>query len=222
LAVCRRKGRLEEEANETIMGRVSNARERLMEAVLELIWTGSYGNTTIDHICEKAGVKKGSFYYFFDSKADLAATAFETDWRVKRTELDSIFSAAVPPLERLQKYCHFSYHFQSEMKSKYGRVLGCPLFALGSEVCTQEDRLRRQVQAMLADKCKYLASAIRDAHASGAIHAPDAEAKARMILAYFEGLLTQARIQNDVTVLRETARGIFAMLGVKGKQAAAA
>jgi TetR/AcrR family transcriptional repressor of nem operon len=193
-----------------------------MEAVLELIWTGSYGNTTIDQICEKAGVKKGSFYYFFDSKADLAATAFASNWRVKRAELDSIFSAAVPPLERLKKYCEFSYHFQSEMKSKFGRVLGCPLFALGAEVCTQEDHLRRQVQAMLADKCKYLESAIRDAHASGVIHAPDAQAKARMILAYFEGVLTQARIQNDVKPLRDTARGIFTMLGVKARQTAAA
>jgi TetR/AcrR family transcriptional repressor of nem operon len=210
------------ERSNVFMGRVSNAKERLMEAVLELIWTGSYGNTTIDHICEKAGVKKGSFYYFFESKADLAAMAFETNWRIKRAELDSIFSAAVPPLERLQKYCDFSFHFQSEMKSKYGRVLGCPLFTLGSEVCTQEDQLRRQVQEMLADKCKYLASAIRDAHASGVIHAPDAEAKARMILAYFEGLLTQARIQNDVEPLRDTARGIFVMLGVKRRQTVAA
>ena len=50
------------------MGRVSDAKEKLMEAVMELIHTGSYGSTTIDHICEKAGVKKGSFYYFFDSK----------------------------------------------------------------------------------------------------------------------------------------------------------
>jgi TetR/AcrR family transcriptional repressor of nem operon len=204
------------------MGRVSDARQRLMDAVLELIWTGSYGNTTIDHICEKAGVKKGSFYYFFDSKADLAVLAFEANWRVKRAELDSIFSAAVPPLERLRRYCEFSYRFQSEIKSKYGRVLGCPLFALGSEVCTQEDRLRRKVEEMLADKCKYLESAIRDAHASGVIDAPDAGAKARMILAYYEGLLTQARIQNDVKVLRDTARGIFAMLGAKAKAAAAA
>ena len=28
------------------MGRVSDAKERLMEAVRELIWTGSYGSTT--------------------------------------------------------------------------------------------------------------------------------------------------------------------------------
>jgi len=50
------------------MGRVSDAKQRLMDAVLDLIWSGSYGSTTIDDICEKAGVKKGSFYYFFDSK----------------------------------------------------------------------------------------------------------------------------------------------------------
>jgi TetR/AcrR family transcriptional repressor of nem operon len=53
------------------------------------------------------------------------------------------------------------------------------------------------------------------------IHAPDPAAKARMIFAYYEGLLTQARIQNDVEVLREIASGMFAMLGVKEKKAVA-
>jgi TetR/AcrR family transcriptional repressor of nem operon len=204
------------------MGRVSDAKTRLMDAVLELIWTGSYGNTTIDHICEKAGVKKGSFYYFFDSKADLAAAAFEANWRVKRAELDAIFSPTVPPLERLQQYCDFSYRFQLEIKRKYGRVLGCPLFALGSEICTQENCLRKKIQEMLEYKRRYLESAIRDAHAGGWIQAPDPAAKARMILAYYEGLLTQARIQNDLSGLRDTAGGIFSMLGVKRSRAAAA
>src|SRR5580704_5155987 len=128
------------------MGRVSDAKQKLMDAVLELIWAGSYGNTTIDQICEKAGVKKGSFYYFFDSKADLAAAAFDANWQVRRGELDSIFSSTVPPLERLQKYCDFNYRFQSETKARFGFVLGCPLFTLGAEVCTQEDALRKKIQ----------------------------------------------------------------------------
>lgn len=197
------------------MGRVSDAKKNLMDAVLELIWTGSYGSTTIDQICEKAGVKKGSFYYFFDSKADVAAEALEASWQEKRTELDSIFSPTVPPLERLQKYCDFGYRVQSEMKSKYGRVLGCPQFALGSEICTQEIDLQKIIQGILDYKRMYLESAIRDAHAAGLIQAPDAAATARMLLAYYEGLLTQARIQNDVEVLREMKRGMFAMLGAK-------
>jgi TetR/AcrR family transcriptional regulator, transcriptional repressor for nem operon len=204
------------------MGRVSDAREKLMKAVLELIWAGSYGNTTIDQICERAGVKKGSFYYFFASKAELAAAAFDANWQVRRKELDSIFSPTIPPLERLQKYCDFSYRFQSEIKAKYGMVLGCPLFALGAEVCTQEDLLRKKIQEILEYKRKYLECTVRDAHASGVIYAPDPAEKARMILAYYEGLLTQARIQNDVEVLRDNARGIFAMLGVKEKTVAAA
>src|SRR5436190_10451988 len=93
--------------NELIMGRVSDAKERLMEAVRELIWTGSYGSTTIDQICDQAGVKKGSFYYFFDSKSDLAAAALEEEGRKRRPDLDAIFSPTVPPLERLKKYLEY-------------------------------------------------------------------------------------------------------------------
>src|SRR4030095_2016837 len=128
------------------MGRVSDARQRLMEAVRELIWTGSYGSTTIDQICEKSGVKKGSFYYFFDSKSDLASAAMDEEWERRRPELDAIFSPTVPPLERLRKYFDFGYKVQAEMRAKCGCVLGCPLFALGSEVSTQEDKLQKKVQ----------------------------------------------------------------------------
>ena len=204
------------------MGRVSDAKERLMEAVKELIWTGSYGTTTIDQICEKAGVKKGSFYYFFDSKSDLATEALEGSWQQKKPELDAIFSPTVPPLERLRRHCEFSCNFQAEMSKKFGRVLGCPLFSLGAEVSTQEDRLQKRLQEILDLKRKYLESAIRDAHAQGLIHAPDAAAKSRTLFAYYEGLLTQARIQNNLEILREAVRGTFDLLGVKETETVAA
>ena len=204
------------------MGRVSDAKKRLMDAVAELIWSGSYGSTSIDQICEKAGVKKGSFYYFFDSKSELATDALDAAWQAKRVELDRIFSPMVAPLDRIRKYCEFSYESQREIKEKYGRVLGCPQFALGAEVSTQEGRLQKKIQEILNYKRKYLESAIRDAHAGGFIKAPDAAHKAGMILAYYEGLLTQARIQNDVEVLRDTIGGIFAILGVAEKELATA
>jgi len=186
-----------------------------MDAVSELFWAGSYGSTTIDQICERAGVKKGSFYYFFNSKSELASAALDANWQERRMELDQLFSPVVPPMERLRKYGEIAYEWQREIKQKYGQVLGCPLFALGSEVCTQEDALRKKIEEILGHKRKYLESAIRDAHAAGLIHAPDAAAKASMLQAYFEGLLTQARIQNDVELLRDTYRGWSAILGVK-------
>jgi len=191
-----------------------------MDAVLELLWTGSYGSTTIDQICDKAQVKKGSFYYFFKSKSELAVEAFETSWQSKQAELDKMFSPMVPPLDRIRKYCDFTYKIQQDMKEKYGRALGCPQFCLGAEVSTMEGPLQKKIQQILDCKRRYLESAVREAHALGLIHAPDPAAKARMILAYYEGLLTQVRIQNDVEVLRDTVGGIFALLGVKETEAA--
>src|SRR5437867_590344 len=197
------------------MGRVSDAKERLMEAVLELIWTGSYGSTTIDQICAKADVKKGSFYYFFNSKADLAVAALDEEWEHRRPDLDSLFSATIPPLDRFRKYCDYGYRIQAEINQKCGCVLGCPLFTLGSEVSTQEAQLKNKIQEILDSKRKYFETAIRDAHAAGLIHAPDAAAKARTIFAYLQGLLTQARIENNLEILRESIHGILDLLGAK-------
>jgi len=196
------------------MGRVSDAKERLMKAVRELIWEGSYGSTTIDQICDKAGVKKGSFYYFFDSKAELALAALDEEWETRRAELDAIFSSTVPPLERLSKYCDYGYHLQDQIRSKCGCVLGCPLLSLGTEVSTQEHHLQKRIQDILDQKRKYLESAIRDAHAAGLIHAPNAASKARILFSYYQGMLAQARIQNDMGVLAEAKQGTLELLGV--------
>ncbi len=204
------------------MGRVSDAKERLMDAVRELIWTGSYGSTTIDQICEKAGVKKGSFYYFFDSKSELAEASLSAEWERRRTELDAIFSPTVPPIDRLMRYCEYGYTFQVEVRKKCGCVLGCPLFALGAEVSTQDDKLQKKIQEILEQKRKYMESAIRDAHAAGLIHAPDAALKARILFAYYQGLSTQARIENRLEVLREALRGTRELLGIKETETAAA
>jgi TetR/AcrR family transcriptional regulator, transcriptional repressor for nem operon len=205
------------------MGRISDARERLMKAVLELIWTGSYGATTIDQICEKAGVKKGSFYYFFESKAELAVVSVNEDWQQRRPQLDAIFSSTVPPLERLRKYCEFGYRFQAEIREKYGCVLGCPLFSVGAEVSTQEDhRLQEKIQEILEYKRKYLETAIRDAQAAGLVTAPDPAGKSRMLFAYYQGLQTQARIQNKLEVLKDAITGTYELLGVKNVETVAA
>lgn len=156
-------------------------------------------------------------HHFFDSKAELAIEALDSSWQVKRVELDQIFSVTVPPLERLQKYCEFSFNIQKDMNLKYGRVLGCPQFALGCEVCTQEDALQKKIQSILDYKRRYIESAVRDATAAGEIQASDPAAKARMIVAYYEGLLTQARIQNDVNILREMWPGVMSLLGAKAE-----
>ena len=196
------------------MGRVSDARARLIESVPELIWAGSYGTTTIDRICEKAGVKKGSFYYFFDSKAALAAASLECEIAEKRPLWDGMFSPVIPPLDRLRHLAEHIFQHQAEIKARFGKVLGCPLFALGSEVCTQESTLRNQIQEIFALRRSYIESAVRDAHTQGLAHAPNPTATAQVLFAYNEGVMTQARIQDDLEPLRHLFAGYLLILGV--------
>jgi TetR/AcrR family transcriptional regulator, transcriptional repressor for nem operon len=194
-----------------------------MDAVLELIWQGSYGSTTIDHICEKAGVKKGSFYYFFESKSDLAAAALEAEWLRRKPQLDAIFSPTVSPLDRIRKFCEGGYRMQAELQKTCGCVLGCPLFTLGSEVCHQDEVLLSKIREVLMNHQQYIESAIRDADAMGIIRAPDAAVKARTVFAYCQGLMTHARILNDPEILKEMYPGVMMVLGQKAnvKRAAA-
>ena len=196
------------------MPRTSTAKERLTETALKMIWSNSYGATSVDAICDKAGVKKGSFYYFFKSKSELAAAALDADWRKHRSRLDGIFSPTVPPLERLKRYFEFSYEHLLEIKKECGCVLGCPFNTLGSEVCTQDSVLRDKIQEILDRKMTYFESAIRDAHAEGLIFAPDAKAKAKTLFMFIQGALSQARIEDNLEIVRDSYSCALDLLGV--------
>jgi TetR/AcrR family transcriptional repressor of nem operon len=194
-------------------------KERLTDAAMDLIWENSYGATSVDAICERAGAKKGSFYYFFKSKSELAAAALEADWNKKKREMDTIFSPTVPPLERFERYFDFVHDRLAELQKKCGSILGCPLLSIGSEVSTQDQVVRDTVDRILDRKINYFISAIRDAHAQGLIVAPDPEAKAKALFACYHGTLAQARIQNDVQLLRDFKGVAMDVLGVKRAEA---
>jgi TetR/AcrR family transcriptional regulator, transcriptional repressor for nem operon len=197
------------------MPRVSDMKERLMEAAMDLMWQNSYGTVSVDAICERAGGKKGSFYYFFKSKSELAAAALETDWKRKKAEMDSIFSPTAPPLERFDRYFDFVYERLIEVRKRCGAILGCPFVSVGSEVSTQDQIVREAIDRIMDRKLQFFVSAVRDAVAEGLIVAPDPEAKARALFACYQGTVAQARIQNDIELLRQFKQVARDVLGVK-------
>jgi TetR/AcrR family transcriptional regulator, transcriptional repressor for nem operon len=203
------------------MPRMSDMKERLMEAAMDLMWLNGYGAASVDAICEQAGAKKGSFYYFFKSKSDLAAAALDADWNKKRSQMDSIFSPTVPPLERLERYFDFVHGRLAELQKKCGSILGCPYVSVGSEVSTQDPIVRETVDRIMDRKMKYFISAVRDAAAQGLIDAPNPEAKARALFACYQGTVAQARIQNDIELLRQFKDVARTVLGVKSAPAIA-
>jgi TetR/AcrR family transcriptional repressor of nem operon len=204
------------------MPRVSDAREKLTEAAMELIWASGYGATSVDDICAKADVRKGSFYHFFKSKAELEVAALEEHWQRNKQRWNDLFSPSIPPLERFEGYFDYVIRKQAELQKEAGYVLGCPFCSVGSEICTQEVDIREKAQEIMDRYVKYFESAIRDAHAQGVIVAPDANVRAKMLFAYVQGTMTQARIANSLEPLRQLRAGGMGLLGVNTAEAVAA
>lgn len=204
------------------MGRTSDAKEKLLDVAFQLIWDNSYGGVSVDQICERADVNKGSFYYFFDSKADLAIAAYEDHWKQKQPEMDRIFSAQIPPLERLTKWCDYVYQAQKERFNKYGHVCGCPYASIGVEVATQDDKIRAKVEELITRGVKYLEGAIAEAQREGSVPPGDARQLAQQVNSYVLGTVLRAKIQNDVEVLRNLTPTVMAIIGVKSDSAVAA
>lgn len=203
------------------MKQESESKRKLLETAMEMIWESSYGSVSVDDICTKAGVNKGSFYYAFKSKSDLAVAAFERYWENKRPLLDKLFSPQIPPLERLDNYCQLIIKDQKEKYRSFGKMLGCPFCSVGSELSTQDEKIRLKAEQMSARQMKYLESLVRDLAAAGMIEVKDTSELAQEIYSYVTGVLMQAKIENSVKHVERLQHGVMRLLGIKQPTSAA-
>jgi len=200
------------------MRQESDTKQKLLETTLDLIWENSYGSVSVDDICKRAGVLKGSFYHFFHSKSDLAVATLESYWeQFRRPQLDQIFSPQVPPLERLKRYCDQLYQNQRERFEKSGRVCGCPINSLGSELSAQDEKVRQKSQEMTSRVRTYLESALRDAQREGLWAGRNIPEKARELYSLVIGTLLQARINNDLEMTKGVKSAMMRLLGLEAE-----
>jgi TetR/AcrR family transcriptional repressor of nem operon len=197
------------------MAHAHDTKERLLRTASDLIWESSYGSVGVEHICERAGVQKGSFYHFFPSKSDLAVAALEDHWEQNRADKDRVFSPQVPPLERLTGWCDLIRRNQTRQEEKTGKVLGCPYSSLGSELSTQDDQIRRKCHEMAQRTCAYIEAAVRDVQREGLIPKGHAAEKARELYSFVMGVVLQAKIDNDLRALDRLKPGLLRLLGAR-------
>jgi TetR/AcrR family transcriptional repressor of nem operon len=197
------------------MKKTCETKEKLLQVGFDLIWDSSYGSVSVDDICKRAGINKGSFYHFFPSKADLVVEAYQEYWKVKRPAMDRIFSPQVPPLERIQGMCRYIYAVQKEKAEEYGHVCGCPYASVGSEVATQDEKIRATSEHLMNSSGKYIESAVADAIREGSVTVKDPAAAAQTLGSLILGMMVEARVQNDLKVLESLEPTIMAYLGAK-------
>ncbi len=83
-------------------------RDKILNAALSVIREKGYAATTVDDLCNSAGVTKGAFFHHFKSKEDLAVAAAD-HWASVTAHFfnEAAYRTPRDPLERVLAYLDF-------------------------------------------------------------------------------------------------------------------
>ncbi|MCP4901161.1 MAG: TetR/AcrR family transcriptional regulator [bacterium] len=176
-----------------------------------------YQNVGVSELCTHAGVKKGSFYYFFRSKEELALAVVDAFWQDYEARLDDSLAGSGSPLSRLERFLDDTYLRHRSAIAVDGCVRGCLLGNLALELATTTEMVRDRVALAFGRLSAALEVIVGEAMASGEVPEGDPHLKGEELLAYIEGIILLAKARNNVDVIAHLRRGALALLGVDQK-----
>jgi TetR/AcrR family transcriptional repressor of nem operon len=147
-------------------GSKQNTKLALLEAGICIMLEKGYNNTGIQEVLDSIGVPKGSFYYYFDSKEDFALQMIDHfDGAYNDRLRSTLEDKAIPPMERLRKYCDEGMRMFEENGCKKGCLIG----NLSQEMSDQSEALRARLEEVMSKWTNKFAACIKEGQESGEI-----------------------------------------------------
>jgi TetR/AcrR family transcriptional regulator, transcriptional repressor for nem operon len=204
------------------MGRTSDAREKILAAAQELMEMRGYSALGVAEICKAAGVPKGSFYYFFDSKEALALAVVDDHWDRQRANWSRVLSGEQDPLRRLKQLFEETEAEQSAGQLSCGTVSGCMFGNLTLELSNQTEAVRTRLQEVFDEQVDMVETVVAEARGRGEITVADDRKAARSVVAQLEGQVLFAKLYNRTGGLGDLWANCLALLGAEDPQVATA
>ncbi len=188
------------------------SKTKLLNAALHVIRAKGYAATTLEDICQRAGVTKGSFFHHFKGKDELALSA-AAHWDA----MTEGFFASAPyrqiedPLDRLLGYIDFREDILQGDLPDYTCLLG----TLVQETYATHPDIRAACEKGLS---AHIAVLTRDIEAARERYAPDApwspESAATFIQIVLQGAFIFAKARQGPEVVSESLAHLRRYLGV--------
>lgn len=195
------------------MGRTSDARGRLLQAAHDLFTLRGYAAVGVQDLCDRAGVRKGSFYHFFESKDALAGAVIDTWGAQFRDVLDTLTEEPIPLAAKLSILVELTARGAS--LDEDGPVLAGPIGTLAAEVSATHPDLRRRIDAAWASWQAVLVDWIAAAIERRELRDADPIATAEAVVAYIQGALLLAKAKDDVEVVTRLGARLPGLVGVR-------
>ncbi|MGD9949589.1 MAG: TetR family transcriptional regulator C-terminal domain-containing protein [Desulfobulbus sp.] len=179
----------------------------IIEIGTELIAMNGYNATGIDTVLRKAGVPKGSFYYYFRSKEDFGLAVIDQFADQYDIKLASFFDdTAFSSLDRIRNYFEHSLaHLRENQFTK-----GCLIGNLGQELADQNERFRARLEGIFQSWKNRFSTCLADAQEQGELATdlhPDVLAD--FVLAAWEGAILRAKVMKSPDSIRNFIDTLF-------------
>lgn len=167
---------------------IAGARQKLLDAAVSVIRAKGYEATSVDDLCAKASVAKGSFFHHFKSKQALAVAA-AAYW----SEMTGALFAAAPyhrhpdPLDRVLGYIDFRKEILTGKVPEFTCLVG----TMVQEVYDTCPEIRAACEASISGHAATIEADIAEAMKR---HAVRAEWTARSLALHMQAVLQGAFI----------------------------
>ena len=197
----------------------TDCREQLLNAGVAALHSKGFNGCGVQEITEAAGVPKGSFYNYFESKEVFSADVLEHYWEQgAKKNLAVLSDESIPALERLRIY--FSQRAAHHTANQFER--GCMIGNLATEVTGQSRLVRDRLAGLFAGWVRVMANCVREAQDNGEITLDlDAVTIASFLVNAWQGAVMRAKVDRDSSSLDQFQEIVFSRLLVKGDKGAA-
>ena len=123
-------------------------KEAILEKGMEVMWVNGYNGTSVKDIVSAAGIPKGSFYFYFDSKEEFAIEALKYYLEFTEKLSEPIMEdPTLGPMEKLRKLFKVRVDAAFNMfDCNCGEFQGgCFMSNLGQEMSDTNERIREAV-----------------------------------------------------------------------------
>ncbi len=198
---------------------MSSAREKIIQAAMELFWLKGYNSTSVADLLSRTQLNSGSLYHVFPSKQDVLIGVLET-YRdgIHQMLLEPAWAGVDDPIEKIFALLASYRTMMVESDCTYG----CPIGSLALELHEPDPRVRE----LLAENFNNWTAAIEGCLKATGNRLPsktNTRTLAQFVLTAMEGGVMQARTHRDVTYFErmvDQLRAHFDLLEATAKTAA--
>src|SRR5262249_28616077 len=157
----------------------SLTKQKLLDAAQELMLAKGYTATSVDDVCEAAGLTKGSFFHYFEGKEHLGKLVAQRFFDSRKESFQSApFHRKKDPLERIFGFVDFL--IERSRTPEGGK--GCLLGTFVQELSATHPQIRDVCATCFEEQAAFLE---RDLEEAKRMHAPRARWTARSLAEHF-------------------------------------